>query len=1261
MNSEDQPHTQNKNKQHENYSSINHNHHHHHNTTTMNGGNDDYSDSHASDDDLEDGGAVLGNENNNGSDDENPGLMRTTRRTRGSYESVLTNNNPQQSNNNSSSSFVGSMILGNSCCSFLCQTIVIVTAMMLIGTTGFLIGSAKPDLLIATPPNNSIMCDEQQTINETLTMINETEITDIIDTEIKKKKKSITVRYDPNTVLANSNTDDDNDASNNNNNNPFNIPPGGGTGNNLFLTPPQFNSDDSSAIIGAGGVGFLTHPHLVDNRLVFLSEGDVYVTQLSSNSDPNSDSNTNTFDSMISASKVTTTIGNIIDPKWHPTLPLIAYTATYSGRRDVYLMDLSSSGNEMKKKSLQVPIRLTYWDVGAGGVSGIIGWISTNNDGNYNALVFRALSNDSSLPDNRLYIIHLSTLVSSSETKATGSSNSATANSPSVLEIEPIPLAQAIDATRYNKCWYFVRINQSSHTIRYVGGTAENLWKYCDNNDNSDGDDSDSNSSLSLSSQRLFTDDGYKGTSKSPQLYHHTIGEDHHHYLFFLSDRGRNTVEPHPVWVPDRMNVWALRLKDNIELYSTNDLIQITDTSCDFEGRTIREYTVDSITGNLVVRIGADLYFMSNNDIQSKIEKYNDSNSAENNNRRQRSLEQEDGSTGDDNDEKGEKEENNTTTMTTGALKDKVVVKEKSDNNKTKSAVAMEDDTNNTSSSVTTTTTAKKDLSPVAKNTENALAGTTTTSSTLTSSNTADTSDTANEDDTGTVSKEKATEEEDNDKLPETVPAIVPDTTEEDNVATKNTTIDATTPVDQNDDGSPTTTTTVTVESLEIDDDLGINITSFDNIDNSTEPPAKYYYDFESPDLVSRSAVNAADDLNVDHYSGHSTELKRLPIVVYSDFQNVQERIVPVDIIDHFKYGDVFETITGSIQMLMTLRGQLWVAPVVDDEIPSYKDSGKNMPARRYRIAPGAMMGGVTRILASMHVPNPVEDDTSDRRLAVILATDPLTSTAEHAFYLVETQPGVSPLFVDMERLPKPFLGGFVSGGSTKDGGLGSIKPDTLAMSPCGNRMAWSDTDGRIVVMNLPQYQELDGGESSSSLKQSVKFVVLPKKNELDESMVGDEVDLVFSPGGRYLSIQHNARNQFQIISIADLGDPLGEENKIADIFLGRIVQATPSKFNSVSAYWGKTPTDIHNFVQNKTMSKLFSVDEPDDVATTLYYLSDRDIMTDVSNPWGSRQRMPHFVNTYGVYALPFQAKDIEASDSHYGQFRGGGVEGTCV
>jgi hypothetical protein len=144
-------------------------------------------------------------------------------------------------------------------------------------------------------------------------------------------------------------------------------------------------------------------------------------------------------------------------------------------------------------------------------------------------------------------------------------------------------------------------------------------------------------------------------------------------------------------------------------------------------------------------------------------------------------------------------------------------------------------------------------------------------------------------------------------------------------------------------------------------------------------------------------------------------------------------------------------------------------------------------------------MGGVTRILAARHIPNPVEDGTSDRRLALVLATDPLTPTAEHAFYLIEVQPGVDPLFVDAEKLPKPFLGGMVSGGSTRNGGLGSVKADTIEISPCGNRMAWSDTDGRILVMNLPQYQDL-----TNSSNEQPRYVVLPRENELGEPMMGD-------------------------------------------------------------------------------------------------------------------------------------------------------------
>jgi hypothetical protein len=419
------------------------------------------------------------------------------------------------------------------------------------------------------------------------------------------------------------------------------------------------------------------------------------------------------------------------------------------------------------------------------------------------------------------------------------------------------------------------------------------------------------------------------------------------------------------------------------------------------------------------------------------------------------------------------------------------------------------------------------------------------------------------------------------------------------------------------------------------------------NATNTTEEEevSEVYYQYNSPAVDSRKKANYED-----HHSGLSTELKRLPIVVHSDFSSHQERLVPVNMMKHKTSIDIYTTTLGNTHALMTLRGQLWVAPVVDyGDITRYKGGGMNMPPRRYRVAPGAMMGGLVRILAVRHVPNPVEDGDSDRRLALILATDPLTDTAEHAFYLIETQAGVTPTFLDADHLPKPFLGGHVGGGRTFDGGLGSVKPHTLALSPCGRRMTWSDTDGRIMVMNMPQYQDMTGLEKAH-------FEVLPNKNELGEPMIGDEVDLRFSPGGRYLAVEHNARNQFRVISIVDLGDPEGED-KVADIQIGRIVQGTPSRFNSVGAYWGRSSKAVSDYQRDATLSSVLGTPEPKDLETTLYFLSDRDIQTDVLSPWGTRQPMPHFKSNFAVFALPLSPVDSDGA----GEFTGGGASELLV
>ena len=365
----------------------------------------------------------------------------------------------------------------------------------------------------------------------------------------------------------------------------------------------------------------------------------------------------------------------------------------------------------------------------------------------------------------------------------------------------------------------------------------------------------------------------------------------------------------------------------------------------------------------------------------------------------------------------------------------------------------------------------------------------------------------------------------------------------------------------------------------------------------------------------------------------------------------------------------MFATPYGTISTLITARGQTFVAPVVADtkSIPQskYGGGGRNMPARRYKVAPGTGGGGLVRILSAKHVPQPkvtsAEVDSGER-LALILATDPLSPTGEHAFYLIRVDASSSPAFGfaalyeygDIDTgLPNPFLGGHLdTGGSTRDGGLGSVYANTISISPCGRRFAHTDTDGRIVVVTIPTTPiQIEDGRN---LKE-VDVVVLPKENENGQPLIGDEqTSLVWSPGGRYIAIEHSARNQFKVISIADLGSP--DES----IQVGRVVQATTDRFNSFSPVWGNTSRDFIADIYESALEPIKDAEESGSKA--LYFLSDRDVkLTGKTSPWGTRAPAPSFDEMVCVHILPLQTIEdslVESSVNQYinAPYAGGGA-----
>jgi hypothetical protein len=116
------------------------------------------------------------------------------------------------------------------------------------------------------------------------------------------------VHYDPDAVLHHSN--------------PLDLPYGTAD-DNIYgapFTPPRL-FDDQQLYDAADEdlLGYFQKPTIVNNTLIFCNQGDLFVTKLEHDSSDESSS----LPARLSAFQLTTTVGNVLDPKLHPSGQLV--------------------------------------------------------------------------------------------------------------------------------------------------------------------------------------------------------------------------------------------------------------------------------------------------------------------------------------------------------------------------------------------------------------------------------------------------------------------------------------------------------------------------------------------------------------------------------------------------------------------------------------------------------------------------------------------------------------------------------------------------------------------------------------------------------------------------------------------------------------------------------------------------------------------------------------------------------------------------
>lgn len=248
----------------------------------------------------------------------------------------------------------------------------------------------------------------------------------------------------------------------------------------------------------AGNLGYYAQPSIRGDQIVFVSQGDLWAVNRNGG--------------------VARALTSHVAPAFFPAVSRdgrwVAFAGTYEGPHDAYVIPIQGG----------VPRRIT-----TGEELQVVGWTP---DGRVLGSTYRY----SSLPDAQLVKID-----------------------PATGREERIPLAQASDGDFDGTDLFFTRCEfQGSHTKRYKGGTAQNLWKF------GEGDEE----AKPLTAH-------YLGTSKNPMVWDGRV--------YFLTDRDGT------------MNLWSMDENGG----SLKQLTRYADLD-------IQSASLDQ--GRIAFQRGADLY-----------------------------------------------------------------------------------------------------------------------------------------------------------------------------------------------------------------------------------------------------------------------------------------------------------------------------------------------------------------------------------------------------------------------------------------------------------------------------------------------------------------------------------------------------------------------------------------------------------------------------------------------------------------------------